>query len=729
MLNPVPFDNAISSRLSRLAALQGTDPGLFVLAVHSFVEGWLRERIQLDEFEDDSFYALVEAFIDKAKMRNGGWVPALDVLNALKGAHKPTNDVRHRFAALDVAQARSATQHLKRFCQLANIPSCEELARLDAYLKAWDDRKAVGELQEELAALKKQMGKTADEVREKSERLAALEYAESDSKTLREKIKYQDLRLAELEKIKDAKDAKVDELRKERAALVVQLKAARKREEQFASEREYIDRLARLTNYTRTRADYERSITRLTQEQKKVLERINLNEDFLIKGSAGTGKTLVLLKAIEKTKSGQLGQAGLDLPEIEGSVALLTYTTTLVKYDLYVAALLSKGNSTGRVATADSFLIERLREVDRGIAVDYRLPEQLAGQFPAAGLSPKDLSAEIEGFIWGNDITYDEYVVAGIERRGMKRPLMKEQRQAVWSSLEAWEASMEARKTWTRNRAALLLARAVAAGTAPAVTRTDFIFIDEAQDLPAAVLKALKCCAKRAVILAGDADQSIYQPGFSFKRAGLDIAGRTRILRTNFRNTVQLHEIAERYRHVGSGVDDENQPEAFREGPVPELFESVDVNGMHGLLQQRIGLFLNSLGYSPENICVVVPRDDDLQAVKARLGAEGLPLVDIRDKSFDFQDCGSVRLTTMHSAKGLDFPVVLLFLPQFHVMNSSLDPSTSDRMARNLIYVAMTRAMDHLNVFLREGTENPALKDLASCFSNMGQAGGEKAEA
>lgn len=718
MSSSIPFDSAVSFHLGRLAALQGTDPGVFVLAVHSFVEGWLRERIQIAEFEDDSFYALVDAFIEKAEKRHGGWVPSLDALRAMKAAHKPTNAVRHEFAALDVGQARSATQHLKRFCQIANIPPCDELAKLDAYLKAWDERKPVGELKEELEALKRQIGKTAEEVREKSERLAAYEGIEAKAKDLNERLKVQDSRVAELEKIKGAKDAKVDELRKERGALAEELRAAKRLAETYVAERDYVDRLARLTSYTRTRADYERSITRLTHEQKKVLERINLNEDFLIKGSAGTGKTLVLLKAIEKAKSGQAGQAGLDLPEISGSVALLTYTTTLVKYDQYVATLLSNGDPAGRVTTADAFLFERFRELDRTMQVDFKLAEQLAAQFPAAGLSPKDLAAEIDGFIWGTDVSYEEYVLEGIERRGMKRPLMKEQRQAVWSAAEAMEASMERRNVWSKNRAALRLARAMGEGAASYIARTDFIFIDEAQDLPAAVLKALKACAHRAVILAGDADQSIYQPGFSFKRAGLDIGGRTRILHTNFRNTVQVHDIAERYRRAGNGTDGENQPEAFRDGPVPELFEAADVEGMFVLLIQRISLFLNSLGYAPENLCVIAPKDDDLQALRSRLGAEGLSVVDIRDKGFDFSESGSVRLTTMHSAKGLDFPVVLLFLPQFHVMNSSLDPVTTDRMSRNLIYVAMTRAMDHLNVLIRKDTENPAIRDLAACFTD-----------
>jgi superfamily I DNA/RNA helicase len=174
--------------------------------------------------------------------------------------------------------------------------------------------------------------------------------------------------------------------------------------------------------------------------------------------------------------------------------------------------------------------------------------------------------------------------------------------------------------------------------------------------------------------------------------------------------------LAERYRKSGPAGDSENQPEAFRDGPAPELFEAANLEGMLDMLKRRISLFLNMLGYAPENICVVVPRDEDMQTVRSRLSDEGLSLVDIRDRGFDFREAGSVRLTTMHSAKGLDFPVVLLFLPSFHVTNSSFDQATSERMARNLIYVAMTRAMDHLNIFLKEGTDNPALVDLARCF-------------
>ncbi|GAB1456904.1 hypothetical protein MASR2M48_22120 [Spirochaetota bacterium] len=103
--------------------------------------------------------------------------------------------------------------------------------------------------------------------------------------------------------------------------------------------------MRRMTAFTRTRADYERAVVRLTAEQKGILTQIRLDRDFLVKGSAGTGKTLVLLKAVEKAKgigTGAVsGQDTLGMDELGGSVALLTYTTTMVKYDAFLSSLMS----------------------------------------------------------------------------------------------------------------------------------------------------------------------------------------------------------------------------------------------------------------------------------------------------------------------------------------------------------------------------------------------------
>jgi superfamily I DNA/RNA helicase len=471
-----------------------------------------------------------------------------------------------------------------------------------------------------------------------------------------------------------------------------------------------------MTVLTRTRADYEKSLIRLTPEQKKILEQIHLDSDFLVKGAAGTGKTLILLKAIEKAK-GRGAQAGFALDELTGSAALLTYTNTLVKYDRYIASILSGGNGADRIMTADSFIRERLAAIDPGATMDYDITKQLAERYAPEGIEAKDILAEAEGFIWANDVSYEEYALGMMERRGMKHPLLQDDRRKVWAACESMAAEMAASRRYGKGYSRVRLIRhAESNRDDPALKVVDYVFVDEAQDLSASDLKALKACSRRALILAGDADQSIYQPGFSFRRAGIDISGRTRILKLNFRNTVAIHELAERFRAAVPGFDPDNEPAAFRDGAAPELFYATNRQELLDILVARVDLFVGRLGYDPDNVAVLVPLVDDIEFVRERLVSKGYAVADLRDKSFDFSSPGAVRVSTLHSAKGLDFPVVLLFLYRPPYFGSAFDEMTTDKMTRNLVYVAMTRAMDHLGIFTLEEPKSQALKDLRDSF-------------
>jgi ATP-dependent exoDNAse (exonuclease V) beta subunit len=73
----------------------------------------------------------------------------------------------------------------------------------------------------------------------------------------------------------------------------------------------------------------------------------------------------------------------------------------------------------------------------------------------------------------------------------------------------------------------------------------------------------------------------------------------------------------------------------------------------------------------------------------------------------------------------LDFPVVLLYLPSLPT-GGEYGEKAADSLARNLIYVAMTRAMDNLNVFLmeeaREGAGGAGGRDERTCRLRRGRA-------
>jgi hypothetical protein len=729
----------LDAMFRRLQCLQGSDPGFYVLAVHSFMEGILRTLELSDETIDDSstetFGKFLRAFKSKLiQDAGGGFVAGLDFIHPALLQHQLTNDVRHLFASAQTDEARVATQHLRRFCEVSGIPKEKGLDGVLGCLKAWEERASISEISEELKRTREKLKTETRNATAMAGKLAEYEAALKAAGHFREEIRIKDRAIEELKASRERKDVKFDELRAERARLAVELKKATASSAGMDDARFYMEALSRLSILSRTRADYEKTVVRLTPEQKRVLSSIRLDADFLVKGSAGTGKTLVLLKAIEKAR-GRGTQADLELPELSGSVALLTYTATLVKYDAYLSAIMAGGSGADRIMTADAFLRERLAAIEPGVVIDYDRIKALAETCAPSCLKPVDLVAEAESFIWAYDLSRKTYVDDMIERVGMKKPLQRAERALVWAACEAMAALMDADSTYSRSYSRTKILRVLAANPEdPRIERVDYIFIDEAQDLCAIDLKVLKACARKALVMAGDADQSIYQPGFSFRKAGIDIAGRSRILRTNFRNTLPIHGLAERYRALDAGMDAENSPDAFRDGPEPEHFTGKDRNELLDLIAERVELLTRRLGYDPENICVLAPSADDVQLLIVRLAESGHTAEDIREKNFDFARPGSLRVSTFHSSKGLDFPVILMLLCRPPYTGSGFDDAVHDRMTRNLIYVAATRAMDQLCVFTLEDPSSAAIGDLVGCFGDgagdddgAGESAGTKA--
>jgi DNA helicase IV len=226
--------------------------------------------------------------------------------------------------------------------------------------------------------------------------------------------------------------------------------------------------------------------------------------------------------------------------------------------------------------------------------------------------------------------------------------------------------------------------------------------------------------------MAGDTGQSIYGASSPYRRAGLDVTGRSRILRTSFRNTLPIQEVADAYRRLSGLEDDEGAgAHAFREGPVPELYTAGTREELGRLLLRKAALFMERLGYDPENIAVLAPTRTDLAFLGDLLGHAGYRYANIRDDDFSFKQEKTIRLSTLHSSKGLDFAVVLLYMPALPP-RTDFDDATGAGLVRNLIYVAMTRAMDNLNVFTlegaHEGQQEEPLQDLVRVLRTRASA-------
>lgn len=443
----------------------------------------------------------------------------------------------------------------------------------------------------------------------------------------------------------------------------------------------------------------------MTEEQLDVLNCISLKTDFLVKGGAGTGKTLVLIKSLEKALHSDSNE--LDFDETPLRVSMLTFNRTLAKYDRYLAELLKQEQDRAKIETIDKFLYDRLKLINpdyRIVFDDNFITDTLKIFIPSVPLEEtRRFADEIEGFIFASDLNEKEYMDASTD-------FSKKDKTMIWKLSRQAADEMKNQKAFTKNFSRRILLDFLESGSDSSVIRdTDFAFIDEVQDLSSVDIKTVKACTKRAVIMAGDSDQAIYQKGFSFAHSGIDIRGTTKILKTNFRNSVEIYQTAAAF----AGIEESNQ--TFRSGPPPELYKASNPSEIPGLIISRVKLFLNELCYDPENLCILVPSSRDIEPLQQQLETAGCSSHDLRSDEFSFKSRGVIRISTMHSSKGLDFPVVLLNLhspPQV----AGTTPQQRSQMRRNLIYVSMTRAMDQLNIFTLENEKDSVLSDLIKLF-------------
>lgn len=717
--------HATDQDIERILKVKDADMGLFVLAMHSLMERALKEKYN----SDDSFGDLINQYVNDYKFTHGNPVDdnkrpgeifyklsgdkqkLFSQLTKIYENHFLSNKVRHRFEFISEEKAKTTVACFLAFAQAEGWDSLKTIKELAEELNDWQSHSSYQspELKKAIAEISRLKSEN-ENLAQKANEMADLE---NQLETISAREKLLQSELAESEARLSKKDEKLDKVRQN--ANEQSMKFRKEREEilskltDYEQTKQYLEVLEQVAFYTKTRHDYEQSIITLSQEQSDVLNQINVNKDFLIKGAAGTGKSLVLIKTLEKAVNELKSELTFEDLAAANSFRMLTYTKSLVKYNQYVTKLLKTEVSEKSITTADSFIASLLKLFFPEKHFGYNYSDFPADVFDNAEFGGAALFTEAEKFIWANCINRAKYVDEVCDREGMKFPLKKADRLAMWSALEAAEAKLEGQNLWPRNFAAKkIIERLEAGGEKVDSVMAEYSFVDEAQDLPPAILAVIKKTTKRAVFLAGDSDQTIYTKGFNWNRSGIDVQGRTKILKTNFRNTAQIHEYAEKYRSSFTHKDSTTMPDAFRPGPPVEHIVARNNEDVKNQIVEQVKLLMNALNYAEENICIIANTKEKLKALQElldkKLGLES----NIVEDYFDFERVGGIRLCTMQNCKGLDFPVVL-FLADHRVRGaeekSAYDEETFMMQQFNMVYVALTRAMEMLYVYTIQGSE------------------------
>ena len=217
-----------------------------------------------------------------------------------------------------------------------------------------------------------------------------------------------------------------------------------------------------------------------------------------------------------------------------------------------------------------------------------------------------------------------------------------------------------------------------------------------------------------ALLVLFDDAQSIYDSRtkrkFSFSSVGIQAQGRTTILRLNYRNTAEVlsvaYEFAKDFMTPAEAEEDAVpliRPEsAGRRGPLPVLNELPTLQREADFIAQELTA-INKEGWPWREMAVLYRAGFIGEEVTKRLRAAGVPVQWLGEGSgkrgFNPSE-DTVKVMTMHSSKGLEFPVVAIpglgYMPfgGYDVLDEA-----------KLLYVAMTRAMEMLLMTCHQETE------------------------
>ena len=440
--------------------------------------------------------------------------------------------------------------------------------------------------------------------------------------------------------------------------------------------------------------------------QRQLIER-DCSGPARVSGSAGTGKTIVALhRAVFLARNNP-----------DARVLLTTFSETLAN------ALRTK---LRRLISNEPRLGERL-EVHAMNAVGRRLYELNVGRLQIAPRETirqllQDAAVAVEENRFSLDflITEWEQVVDSwqlesweayrdVVRLGRKTRLPEKRRVVLWSIFERVRSSLRSQDLVTYSD---LFSRLASKLTENRHAPFDFTVVDESQDVSVAQLRfltALGAGRPNSLFFAGDLGQRIFQQPFSWKALGVDVRGRSSTLRINYRTSHQIrmqadHLLGPDLSDVDGNTEERTGTISTFNGPPPEIVvletpedeikavsEWLTARSDEGVMPHEIGVFVRSAA----------------EADRARAATEdaGLPFK-VLDENVETTS-GRVSISTMHIAKGLEFRAVAVMacddevIPLQQRIETVADDADLEEVyntERHLLYVACTRARDHLLV-------------------------------
>lgn len=422
-------------------------------------------------------------------------------------------------------------------------------------------------------------------------------------------------------------------------------------------------------------------------------------------GGAGTGKTVVAMHRAKQLASKCEGQQ---------RILMTTFTANLaadIRENLRKICTLEELRRI-EVIHLDAWVNQFLRESSFSAQIGYDDAIDPIWE-KAILLANNDLPFEVPFYkeewnrivIAQEALTLDKYVKATRNGRGTR--LDRKKRIQVWKVFDNYQNLMKEYQIRDINTAMYESTKLLqAAGRKP---RYASIIIDEGQDFSDNAYRLIRALAGEEhpndIFIVGDSHQRIYRNHPTLSKCGINVRGRSSILKINYRTTEEIRKHAFAllngisFDDLDDGADIGGKCQSLTHGEKPIIENFSNANDEFDFILGEVRKLKNS-GIALTDICVVARTKKLVDDYIALLTRAGIRSYAIKRNKADDRSYDGLRVATMHRVKGLEFKYVFIaavnnrIIPLPSAINKTDPVSEAESITSEkcLLYVAMTRA-------------------------------------
>lgn len=438
--------------------------------------------------------------------------------------------------------------------------------------------------------------------------------------------------------------------------------------------------------------------------QRKIVHK-NYQGPARVLGGAGTGKTVVAMHRA-KYLAGKLADGH--------RILFTTFTANLaadIKENLRKICTLDELRKI-EVIHLDAWVNQFLRE--SGFKAQIAYDDDINPLWEKAILlanveAPYDMAFYQEEWnrvaIAQEAMTIEKYVTAPRNGRGTR--LDRKKRILVWKVFEQYQNLMKENQLRDINTAMYESSKLlISEGARP---RYASIIVDEGQDFSDNAYRLLRALAgdehENDIFIVGDSHQRIYRNRPTLSKCGINVRGRSSILKINYRTTEEIRKYAFAllngisFDDLDDDTDVGDRCQSLTHGSKPIIENFRDANAEFEFILAEVKK-LQSSGVNLTDICVVARTKQLVSDYIALFTQAGIRSFAIKRNKTDDRNYDGLRVATMHRVKGLEFQYVFIVatnnriipLPSAINKTDAVSEAESLTSERCLLYVALTRA-------------------------------------